>query len=119
MRSCGTCLYCQPEKTLESSVEAGEFEELSEKVPYAVAVEVLEFHEDADLIRIRADLLVERQGHRAIAIGQGGQMIRRIGTRARHEIEALVGRRVHLDLWVKVDERWSRRPSRIRQLGYF
>jgi GTP-binding protein Era len=100
-------------------VREAAFEELSQEVPYGLAVEVLEFQEQADLVRIRADLLVERESQRGIAIGQGGAMIRRIGTRARHAIEALVGRRVHLELWVKVDARWSRRPSRIRQLGYF
>jgi GTP-binding protein Era len=100
-------------------VREAAFEELAQELPYAVAVEVLEFHEDADPVRIRADLLVEREGQRAIAIGQGGRMIRAIGTRARKEIEALLGRRVHLELWVKVDARWSRRPSRIKQLGYF
>lgn len=100
-------------------VREAAFEELAQEVPYALAVEVLEFHEDADPVRIRADVLVEREGQRAIAIGRGGAMIRRIGTRARLEIEALLGRRVHLELWVKVDARWSRRPSRIRQLGYF
>jgi GTPase len=100
-------------------VREAAFEELSQELPYAIAVDVLEFHEDADPVRIRADILVEREGQRAIAIGQGGRMIRAIGTRARKEIEALLGRRVHLELWVKVDARWSRRLSRIKQLGYF
>jgi GTP-binding protein Era len=100
-------------------VREAAFEELSQELPYAIAVEVLEFQEAADPVRIRADLLVEREGQRAIAIGQGGRMIRAIGTRARREIEQLLGRRVHLELWVKVDARWSRKPSRIKQLGYF
>jgi GTP-binding protein Era len=100
-------------------VREAAFEELSQELPYAIAVEVLEFQEAADPVLIRADVLVEREGQRAIAIGQGGRMIRAIGTRARREIEELLGRRVHLELWVKVDARWSRKPSRIRQLGYF
>ena len=95
------------------------FEELAQELPYSVAVEVLEFEEaDADLVRIRAQLLVERRSQKQIAVGRGGAMIKRIGTRARIEIEQLVGNRVYLDLRVKVEPRWAKRPGRIKALGY-
>lgn len=95
------------------------FEELAQELPYSLAVEVLEFDEaDADLVRIRARLLVERQSQKQIAVGRGGAMIKRIGTRARREIERLVESRVHLDLRVKVEPRWAKRPGRIKALGY-
>lgn len=95
------------------------FEELGQELPYSLAVEVLEFDEaDADLVRIRARLLVERRSQKRIAVGRGGAMIKRIGTRARREIERLVESRVHLDLRVKVEPRWAKRPGRIKALGY-
>ncbi len=101
-------------------VREAAFEELAQELPYALAVEVVSFDESrADLVRISANLLVERVSQRVIAIGKGGAMIRRIGTRARAGIERLLERRVHLELFVKLEPRWSRRPSRFRQLGYF
>jgi len=101
-------------------VREAAFEELAQELPYALAVEVVSFDESrADLVRISANLLVERVSQRMIAVGRGGSMIRQIGTRARAGIEQLLGRRVHLELFVKVEPRWSRQPSRFRQLGYF
>jgi GTP-binding protein Era len=101
-------------------VREAAFEELAQELPYALAVEVESFDESrADLVRISAKLLVERVSQRVIAIGRGGAMVRRIGTRARLAIERLLGRRVHLELRVKVEPRWSRNPSRFRALGYF
>jgi GTP-binding protein Era len=101
-------------------VREAAFEELSEELPYALAVEVVEFDESRpDLARIRADLLVERASQKRIVIGAGGARIKRIGTRAREQIERLLGRRVHLALWVKVEPRWSRRPKRLKSLGYY
>lgn len=101
-------------------VREAAFEELAQEVPYALAVEVLSFDESrASCVHIRANLLVERESQRGIAIGRGGAMIRRIGTRARAGIENLLGRQVHLELRVEVEPRWSRKPTRFRQLGYF
>jgi len=95
------------------------FEALEQELPYAVAVEVHEYDEKrADLVRIRADLLVERASQKQIVIGRGGRMIKRIGSRARREIEQLVGAKVHLELWVKVEPRWSQKPNRLKSLGY-
>jgi GTP-binding protein Era len=82
-------------------------------------VEVLEYDEKRpELVRIRADLLVERASQKQIVIGQGGRVIKKIGVRARREIEKLVGGQVHLELWVKVEPKWSRRPNRLKSLGY-
>jgi GTP-binding protein Era len=95
------------------------FDALDQELPYALAVEVVEYDEKRPgLVRIRADLLVERASQKQIVIGRGGQGIKRIGTRARREIEKLVGEKVHLDLWVKVEPKWSRKPRRLRALGY-
>jgi GTP-binding protein Era len=95
------------------------FEELEQELPYAIAVEVVSFDESrADLVRIRANLLVERNSQKRIVVGTAGQVIKRIGVRARREIEALLGMQVHLELWVKIEPRWLKSPKRIKALGY-
>jgi GTP-binding protein Era len=100
-------------------VREAAFGALHEELPYAVAVEVTGFDESRpDLVRIEADLLVERASQKRIAVGTGGEMVKRIGTRARLEIEKLLGTRVHLALRVKVEPHWSRRRERIEALGY-
>jgi GTP-binding protein Era len=95
------------------------FHELGQEVPYALAVDLVEFDEKrADLVRVRADLLVERMSQKKIVVGAGGAMVKRIGIRARREIEQLLGTRVHLDLFVKHEPGWARRPKRLKSLGY-
>jgi GTP-binding protein Era len=100
-------------------VRGAAFEALGQEVPYGVAVEVEEYDESRpDLVRIRASLLVERASHKRIVVGAGGAMIREIGIRARRALEPQLGRQVHLELWVKVEPGWSRRPNRLKSLGY-
>ncbi len=95
------------------------FEELSQELPYAAAVEIDAFDESRpDLVVIRARVLVERDSQTAIVVGQGGRMIKRIGSRARRGLEELLGCQVHLDLRVKADPRWSKHPKRLKSLGY-
>lgn len=93
-----------------------------QEIPYAVAVEVEEFDEsdrrdDGGLVRIGACIWVERTSQKAILIGKGGSMLKRIGTRAREKLERLLGARVYLKLTVKVEERWSERAETLRRLG--
>ena len=100
-------------------VREAAFEALDQEIPYALAVEVVEWDESRPgRVRIRAELIVERVSQRRIAIGAGGAMIKRIGGEARREIERWLGAKVHLELWVKVDPRWSRSPKRLKSLGY-
>lgn len=95
------------------------FEELSQELPYSTAVEIESFDESRPgLARIRANLLVERKSQKGIAVGKGGAKIAAVGRRARLAIEALLGCRVHLELWVKQEPKWSQRPARLRSLGY-
>ena len=95
------------------------FEKFEQELPYSTAVRVVEFDEsDPKLVRIRAELLVERDSQKRIAVGAGGQVVKEIGTRARRQIEHLLDARVHLALWVKVDPLWRRRPKRLKRLGY-
>jgi len=100
-------------------VREAAFEVLEKELPYALAVEVEEWDEKRpDLVRIRANLLVERASQKQIVIGREGRVIKQIGTRARREIEKLVDRKVHMELWVKLEPKWSRRPNRLKSLGY-
>jgi GTP-binding protein Era len=92
---------------------------LGQELPYTLAVEVTSFDESPkDLTVIRANLLVARNSQKRIAVGKGGEMIRRIGIQARPPIQELVGRKVHLELFVKVDPKWLKSPKRIESLGY-
>jgi GTP-binding protein Era len=101
-------------------VREAAFFELEQELPYALAVEVVEYDEKrADLVRVRAELLVERASQKKIVIGAGGSMLKRIGIRARREIERLVGTKVHLELWVKHEPGWAQRANRLKSLGYF
>jgi GTP-binding protein Era len=95
------------------------FESLSQEIPYALAVEIEQFDEsDPKLVRIRATLLIERASQKPIVIGSGGEMIKRIGVRARRDIERLLDTHCHVELWVKVEPHWSRKPKRLKSLGY-
>jgi GTP-binding protein Era len=101
-------------------VREAAFECLEQEVPYGVAVEIRSFDESRpDLVRIAADLLVERSSQKGIVLGSGGSMIKRIGVAARPRIEALLDRRVFLELWVKHDPDWPRRAKHLKSLGYY
>jgi len=100
-------------------VREAAFEILDQELPYSVAVEVEEWDEKrADLVRVRANLIVERESQKQIVIGKGGRVIKAIGIRARREIEKLVDGKVHLELWVKCEPKWSRQAKRLKSLGY-
>ena len=77
-----------------------------------------EFREAAEPVYIRATIFVERESQKAILIGQGGAGIRRLGQRAREKVEAFLGRRVYLDLWVKALPGWRRKAPALKRLGY-
>jgi GTP-binding protein Era len=95
------------------------FECLEQELPYELAVEVVRFDESRpDLITIHANLLVARKSQKGMVVGAGGRTVKRIGTRARRDIERLLGQRVHLQLFVKVDPTWLKSARRIEELGY-
>ena len=95
------------------------FEMLDQELPYSMAVEVLRFDESSPkIVKIGANLLVERDSQKRIVVGRGGRMIKKIGIRARHSIEQWLGRRIHLELFVKIDPGWLKNGRRIEELGY-
>jgi len=71
-----------------------------------------------ECIKIRANVIIERASQKAMVIGKGGAMIKRIGSRARPPIEALLGTQVYLELFVRVEPKWAKRPQRLKELGY-
>jgi GTP-binding protein Era len=90
-----------------------------EEIPYGTAVEVEEYREEParGLVAVRATILVAREGHKGIVIGVRGERLREIGTRARGELERLLGTRVFLELFVRVEPGWATNPRRLRELG--
>ena len=90
----------------------------SAELPYAVAVEIERFEDAGGVARIGAVIWVEREGQKAIVIGTGGQQLKAIGTAARRTMERMFGRRVFLELWVRVRESWSDDEAALRKFGY-
>jgi GTP-binding protein Era len=88
------------------------------EVPHAVAISVEEVSETAKVVVIKAVVHVEKDGQRAILVGKGGAKIKEIGTGARHRLEELLGRKVHLELFVRVSPRWKSVPRQLAELGY-
>ena len=69
-------------------------------------------------VHVEATIYVERDSQKGIIIGKGGKMLKEIGKRARRDIEMLLGSKVYLDLWVKVQKDWRNKPNFIKQMGY-
>jgi GTP-binding protein Era len=103
---------------VEELIRETVFEVYGQEIPYSTAVRIVEYREAAEPVFVRAVIWVERDSQRGIVIGQGGARIRELGTRAREKIEAFVGQRVYLDLWVKTMPGWRRKAGSLRQLGY-
>ncbi len=93
---------------------------LREEVPHGVGVAIdrMEQRPGAELMDIYATIFCERDSHKGILIGRGGAMLKRIGTEARKDIEWMLGSRVNLQLYVKVNEDWRNKLSALRELGY-
>lgn len=89
-----------------------------EEVPHSIATEVEELERENGLVRIHCLILVERDSQKGIVIGKGGEMLKGIGTRARQELEGLLGEKVYLELRVKVLRDWQRDPKALERLGY-
>lgn len=91
----------------------------SEEIPHAIGVKVDRMiKEDEDRVRIEATIYVERDSQKGIVIGKGGKKLKEVGKRARRDIEMLLGSKVYLELWVKVQRDWRNKVNFIRQIGY-
>ena len=94
------------------------FELYHEELPYHSAVLIREFKEKTTLIKITADIIVQRETQKGIVIGEKGSMIKKLGTMARMDIEAFLGTKVFLELFVKVREKWRDSELYLREYGY-
>jgi GTP-binding protein Era len=92
--------------------------QLGAELPYATAVEIERFEDEPDITRIGAVIWVERDGQKGIVIGAGGAQLKKIGSAARRAMEAVLDRRVFLELWVRVRESWSDDAAALKQFGY-
>jgi GTPase len=89
-----------------------------DELPYAATVVIEKFEEDGQLKRIAASIVVEREAHKGMVIGEGGEVLKRIGSEARVELETLLDSKVFLELWVKVRSGWADDEQHLRSYGY-
>ena len=89
-----------------------------DELPYSATVVIDKYEEEGNLRRIAATIVVEREGHKGMVIGEGGDLLKRIGSETRQELEKLTGARVFLELWVKVRSGWADSEEHLRSYGY-
>jgi GTP-binding protein Era len=94
------------------------YELASDEIPYQTAVIVREYKEKTTLVKITADIVVQRETQKVILIGTNGSMIKKIGSAARKDIEAFIGQKVFLELFVKVKPGWRENELQLREYGY-
>jgi GTP-binding protein Era len=94
------------------------FELCKKEIPYSSQVEIDTYIDEGTLIRIRAVIIVERDSQRGIIIGKGGEMLKRIGTQARKDLEKFLDKKVFLESFVKVDKDWRMSDSKLKKYGY-
>ncbi len=94
------------------------FRQLGDELPYQSTVEIERFEELRGLRRIHAAILVQREAQKAIVVGQGGERVRSLSIDARHDLEQLLGSKVHLELFVKVESGWADSEASLRAHGY-
>ena len=93
---------------------------LDKEIPHGIAVEIesMKKREDSEVVDIEATIVCERDSHKRIIIGKQGQMIKQIGTKARYDIERLLGSKIYLTLWVKIKKNWRDSDFLIKNYGY-
>jgi GTP-binding protein Era len=109
----------EPEQVLMAElIREAALEGVRDELPHSIAVLVEEVLPEERITKVYADIYVERQSQKAIVIGSGGSRLKEVGTRARRQIEELLGTRVYLDLHVRVAKDWQRDPKQLRKLGF-
>ncbi|MBN2120579.1 MAG: GTPase Era [Candidatus Omnitrophica bacterium] len=91
---------------------------LKEELPHNIAVEVESIDNQGSLVKVQARILIAKKSHKLIVIGRRGSMIKEIGTLARKDLEDMFGKKVFLDLWVKLEKDWYNKPRVLKELGY-
>ncbi len=109
----------QPEKAIAAEIIREKMLWLLDKeVPHGIAVEITRMREKENITEIHATINCERKTHKGIIIGKNGDMLKRIGSMAREDIEKMLGKKVYLELWVKVKNDWRNSDFLIRNFGY-
>ena len=91
---------------------------MDKEIPHGVAVVIEEFKEEDELVRIRAEIFCEKESHKGIIVGKGGEGLKRIGSYARADLEKMLEKKVYLNLWVKVKENWRESARAVGNFGY-
>ena len=109
----------KPEKFfVEEIIREKIFMNYKQEIPYSSQVVVESFKEDEKIIRIRAEIYVERKSQKGILIGKGGTMLKKVGIAARQDLEQFFQKQIHLETFVKVADDWRRKDREIRNFGY-
>lgn len=109
----------QPEKAIAAEIIREKMLWLLDKeVPHGIAVEITRMREKENITEIHATINCERKTHKGIIIGKNGDMLKRIGSMAREDIEKMLGKKVYLELWVKVKNDWRNSDFLIKNFGY-
>lgn len=94
------------------------FNQFRQEIPYSCAINIVDYVEDTDMDHIQAEIIVDRKSQKGMLIGKKGQALKKLGTAARQEIEAFLDKKVNLQLFVKVREKWRDKTSFLRSFGY-
>ena len=94
------------------------FHLFGDEIPYHTTVLINEYKEKESLVKIQADIIVQRETQKAIIIGEGGKMIKQLGTLAREDMEKFIGQKVFLQLFVKVKDKWRDNELKLKEYGY-
>ncbi|HEY4651541.1 MAG TPA: GTPase Era, partial [Pontibacter sp.] len=109
----------KPERFFVSeSIREKIFLNYKKEIPYSCEVVVEEFKEEEDIIRIRAEISVERKSQKGIVIGQKGEALKKVGSQARADLETFFQKKIFLDLYVRVNENWRTDQKLLRRFGY-
>ena len=94
------------------------FKIYQKEVPYSCEVVVEEYKEDNNIVRIRANIIVSRTSQKSILIGQNGKKIKKLGIASRIDLESFISKKVHIELYVKVDKDWRDKEGKLKKYGY-
>lgn len=109
----------QPERVIASEIIREKLlNALGNEIPHGTAVVIESFKEKKELISIRAEIFCEKASHKPIIIGKNGEMLKKIGSYAREDMERFFGTKIFLDLWVKIKENWRDSTATIANLGF-
>lgn len=109
----------QPERQIAAEIIREKvLRSTTDEIPHGTAVVIEKFEDKGKLLRIRAEIICERETHKGILIGKNGEMLKQIGTYAREDMEAFFGTKIYLDLWVKVKENWRDSNFNLTNFGY-